>query len=85
MNAEKTKYMLMSCHQNAKENHSITMASFGNVAKLKCLGITVTNQNLIQEEIQSRLNMGNASYHSIQEFCLLVSCLETSKLKYTKL
>jgi hypothetical protein len=32
----------------------------------KCLGTTVTDQNLIQEEIKSRLNLGNASYHSVQ-------------------
>jgi hypothetical protein len=29
------------------------------------LGITVANQNLIQEEIK-RLNSGNACYHSVQ-------------------
>jgi hypothetical protein len=28
------------------------------------LGMTITNQNLIQEEIKSRLNSGNACYHS---------------------
>jgi hypothetical protein len=27
----------------------------------------VTNQNLIQEEIKRRLNLGNACYHSIQK------------------
>jgi hypothetical protein len=30
------------------------------------LGITVTNQHLIQEEIKRRLNSGNACYHSAQ-------------------
>jgi hypothetical protein len=29
------------------------------------LGTTVTNQNLIQEEIKRRLNLGNACYHSV--------------------
>jgi hypothetical protein len=29
------------------------------------LGTTVTNQNLIQEEIKRRLNSGNACYHSV--------------------
>jgi hypothetical protein len=32
-----------------------------------------SNQNLIQEEIKSRLNSGNACYHSVQN--LLFSCL----------
>jgi hypothetical protein len=30
------------------------------------LGTTITNQNLIQEEIKRRLNSGNVCYHSVQ-------------------
>jgi hypothetical protein len=40
----------------------------------KYFGMTVTNQNLIHEEIKSRINSGNACYHSIQKllsYCLL--------------
>jgi hypothetical protein len=37
------------------------------VSQFKYLKTTVTNQNLIQEEIKRRLNSGNnACYHSIQ-------------------
>jgi hypothetical protein len=30
------------------------------------LGTTVTNQNLVQEEIEIKLNSGNACYHLVQ-------------------
>jgi hypothetical protein len=54
--------------QNVGKNHNIKMANgfFENVAKLKYLVMTVSNQNLIHEEIKSRLNFGNACYHSVQ-------------------
>jgi hypothetical protein len=67
-NTEKAKYMLLSCHQNAGQNHDIKVAnrSFENVAQFNYLRTTVTNQNLIQEEIRRRLNLGNACYHSVK-------------------
>jgi L-lysine 2,3-aminomutase len=65
VNAEKTKYkqILLSYHQNACQNHDIKIANrpFENVAQLKYLGITVTNQNLIQEEIKRRFRSLHAS------------------------
>jgi hypothetical protein len=68
VNTEKTKYMLPSRHQNAGQNHDIKIANrcFENVAQFRYLGTTVTNQNLIQEEIKKRLNSGNVCYHSVQ-------------------
>jgi hypothetical protein len=54
INVEKTKYMLLSHQQNVGQNRDIKIAnrSFENVSQLKYLGTTVTNQNLIQEEIE---------------------------------
>jgi hypothetical protein len=56
--------MLSSLHQKAEQNHDIKTAnrSFENVAQFRYLGTTVTNENLIQEEIKWRLNLGNACF-----------------------
>jgi hypothetical protein len=74
-NTEKTMYMLVSRDKNAGQNREIKIGnkSFENVSQFKYLGTTVTNQNLIQDEIKRRLNSGNAYYHSVQN--LLSSCL----------
>jgi biotin operon repressor len=57
VNAEKTKYMLLSRHQIANR-------SFENAAQFKYFLTTITNQNLILEEMKTCLNSGNACYHS---------------------
>jgi hypothetical protein len=62
--------MLLSRQQNVGQNGDIKIANIWieNVPQFKYLGITVTIQNLIQEEIKRRLNSGNACYHSVQSF-----------------
>jgi hypothetical protein len=49
------------------------------VSQFKYLGTTVTNQNLIQEEIKRRLNSGNAYHHTVQN--LLSSRLLSKNIK----
>jgi hypothetical protein len=68
INAEKTKYMIMSPHPNSGQNQNIRIAneSFENVSKFKFFGTTLTNQNGIHDEIKSRLNSGNGCYYSVQ-------------------
>jgi hypothetical protein len=68
INAEKTKYKIISCHQNSGRNQNIRIAneSFENVAKFKHLGMTLTNKNDIHDEIKSRVNLGNTCYYSVQ-------------------
>jgi hypothetical protein len=68
INIGKTKYILLSRHQNVGHNRDIKIAirSFENVSEFKYLGTTVKNQNFIHEKIKKRLNSGNACYHSVQ-------------------
>jgi hypothetical protein len=68
INAEKTKYMIMSRHQNSGQNQNIRTAneSFENVATFKYLGKTLTDRNDIHDEIKGILSSGNACYHSAQ-------------------
>jgi hypothetical protein len=75
VNPEKTKYMLMSCYQKARQKHSIKIANwcFEGVETFIYLVTTLTGQNCMHEEIKSRLNLENACYHSVQR--LSSSCL----------
>jgi hypothetical protein len=60
--------ILLPHHQNAGQNHETKRAnrSLVSVVQFKYLGITVTNQTLIHEEIKERLNSVSACYHSVQ-------------------
>jgi hypothetical protein len=54
INAEKTKYMILSRHPNSGQNQNIRIdnESFQNLAKFKYLGTTLTNQNDIHDDQQ---------------------------------
>ena len=62
LNADKTKYMIMSRDQNARRSNSMKFdsSSFERVEELKYWGTTLTYQNSIQEEIKGILKSGNA-------------------------
>ena len=51
VNADKTKYMIMSRDQNGRGSHCVYIddSSFERVEEFKYLGTTLTNQNSIQE------------------------------------
>jgi len=68
VNADKTKYMVMSRDRNAGRDHGVKIdnSSIERVDGFTYLGTTITDQNSIQEEIKRRLKLGNACYHSVQ-------------------
>ena len=65
---DKTKYIMMSRDQNAGRSYSMKIdnSSIERAEEFKYLGTTLTNKNSIQEEIKSRLKLGNACYYSVQ-------------------
>ena len=81
VNVDKTKYMVMSWDHNAGQSYSMKTdnSSIESVEEFKHLGTTLKNQNYIQEEIKSRLKLGNACYYSVQN--LLSSSLLSKHLK----
>ena len=58
----------MSRVETAGLSHTMKVdnSSTERVKELKYLGTTLINQTSIQEEIKSRLKLGNACYHSVQ-------------------
>ena len=81
VNANKTKYMVMSREQTAGLSHTMKVdnSSIERAEEFKYLGTTLTNQNSIQKEITSRLKSGNACCHSVQK--RLSSSLLSNNLK----
>jgi len=81
INADKTKYMIMSRDQNAGRSHSMKTdnSSIERVEEFNDLGTKLTNQNSIQEEIKSKLKLGNACCYSVKN--LLFSSLLSKNLK----
>jgi hypothetical protein len=72
--------MVMFGDQNAGRSHSIKTDKnfFERMEELKYLGASLTDQNSVQKEIRSKLNLGNVCYHSVQN--LLSSSLLSKNL-----
>ena len=73
--------MTVSRDQNAGRIHSMQMDNsfIERVQEFKYLGMTLTDQNSIQEEIKYRLKLGNTCNYSVQN--LLSSSLLSKTLK----
>jgi len=81
VNAEETKYMIISRDQNAGQNHSIKTPNkfFESMKHFKYFAATLKNQNSVPEEVKSRVKSGIACYHSVQN--LLSSSLLSKNIK----
>jgi hypothetical protein len=77
INAEKTKYMIMSHHLNSGQNQYIRIAN-------ESFGTILTNQNDIYDEIKVRLCSGNAYYYSVQNLLSSRLILRNLKIKICK-
>jgi len=83
VNADKTKYIVMSPDQNAGRSHSMKIDNsfFESVEEFKYLGTTLKNENSIQEEFKNRLKSGNACYYSAQNLVSSSSLSKNIKIK----
>ena len=66
--SHKTKYVVVPRDQTVERSHSMETgnSSFEREEEFRYLGTTLTNQISFQEEIKSRLKLGNACYNSVQ-------------------
>jgi len=83
VNVDKAKYMVMSRdkHAGRSQNIKIDNSSFERVEEFRYLGTNLINQNSIQEENESRLNSGNAYYHSVQNLLSFSLLSKNIKIK----
>jgi flagellar motor switch protein FliM len=84
---EENTHNQMPRSQKTEQKYSIKIANrfFEDVTKFKYLGTTLTDQNQMHEEIKSRLNSGNACYHSVQSLLSSLLLSWNLKVKITKL
>jgi len=74
----------MPRYQNVEriQNMKIDISTLERVEQFKYLGTTLTNHNSVEEEIKSRLKLGNACYCLVQN--LVSSILLSRNIKIKK-
>jgi hypothetical protein len=58
-------------------NCLIALVSMKSCIMVVCVHWVLTDQNCMQEQIKSRLNSGNACYHSVHSLLSSACCLGT--------
>jgi len=83
VNADKTKYMVLSQYLYTGWNHNIKIdkSSLEMVEEFKYLVTTLTNRNSSQEDIKTRLKSGNAFYHLVQNLSSFYLLSKNTKIK----
>jgi hypothetical protein len=87
VNADNTKYMVMSQKQNERRSDSVKTDNISSerVEEFKYLGTTLMTQTSVLEEIKSRLKSGNVCYYSVQNLSSSGCYLKMQRLRYTEL
>ena len=59
VSADKTKYIVMSRDTDVERSHSVISdnSTFESVEQFRCLAATLTDQNIIQEEIKEQIEL----------------------------
>ena len=86
VNADKTKYMVMSGDHNIGRSHNIKTDNtfFESLEEFQYLGTTLTNQNSFQEEIKNRLKSASAFFHFLWNLLSSSSLPKNKKIKLYK-
>jgi len=81
VNAEKTKYMIVTRGSEDNSNLKVENNEFGKVKEFKYLGVTLNNKNIIHEEINVRLNAANQCYFAMEILFKLITISKNVKEK----
>jgi hypothetical protein len=87
VNAEKTKYMVMSRDQNAGQNRNMHTDNkfFETVEQSKYLGKPLTNKNPFMKKLGADCNQGMLTIILCRIFCIPVCYPDVYRLRYTEL
>ena len=79
--------MLSSCEKNAGRNHEkkTPNKSFESVVKFMYFGMTTVSQNCVLENSRSRLTLGNACTHLVQNILLFSLLYKSINVKIHRL